>query len=82
LKKYGICFNIFPSYSIIFYSTIFLGPVYGYLVKRFGCRMCGMMGGLIMALGLIVSSFAESVTMLLLTFGLLAGESNILSHGI
>jgi len=44
--------------------------------------MCGMMGGLIMALGLIVSSFAESVTMLLLTFGLLAGESNILSHGI
>lgn len=45
----------------------------GYLQDRFGPRLIASAGGVMAGLGLILSSFTSSLTMLMITFGLLAG---------
>ena len=51
------------------------GPVIGGLCDRFGCRMVAVTGVGISFIGLLISSFATSVTYLYFTYGILGGKS-------
>lgn len=49
------------------------GPIAGYFVNRYGCRASAMTGGVIAAAGMLLSSFAVSIEMLALSYGVVAG---------
>lgn len=59
--------------SLFFGVPMMFGPFASYLTSRYGCRKVTIGGGLITAAGFIISSFMESVEMLCLTFGCVAG---------
>lgn len=49
------------------------GPFASYLTDRYGCRKVSIVGGILAALGFIISAFIDSIEMLFLTFGILSG---------
>jgi len=58
-------------------NVLTAGPVVGALANKFGCRSVAMTGSLIASTFFIVSSFADSVDMLLVTYGFLGGQSTV-----
>lgn len=59
--------------SLFMAVPLMSGPVMSALVDRYGCRKMTILGGLISGLGFVLATFANSVEMLLLTFGVIAG---------
>lgn len=49
------------------------GPVASVLTNQFGCRRITIAGGIISAVGCILGAFANSIGVLCLTFGVIAG---------
>ena len=49
------------------------GPIVGGLVNKFGCRPVCMVGGIVACVSLILSTFVDSVSLLMLTYGLMGG---------
>ena len=49
------------------------GPIASYLTDRFGCRRVCMFGSVLSAFGFVVSSYAESIELLIFTFGIVSG---------
>lgn len=49
------------------------GPLAGVFVSKYGCRSSAIFGGIITSLGMLLSSFANSIEMLCFTYGILAG---------
>jgi MFS family permease len=49
------------------------GPIASYLADRFGCRRICMFGSVLSAFGFVVSSYAESIELLIFTFGIISG---------
>lgn len=52
-----------------------IGPVCSILVEHFGCRTTIMVGGVLSGLGMVVSSFAQTILELYIATGVIAGES-------
>ncbi|NXX03392.1 monocarboxylate transporter 6 [Larus michahellis] len=55
------------------------GPLCSILVKRFGCRFAVMLGGLLSGVGMVSSSFCQSISQLYLTAGLITGLGSCFS---
>ncbi|KAK7869602.1 hypothetical protein R5R35_003389 [Gryllus longicercus] len=49
------------------------GPIASYLTDRFGCRRVCIFGAVLSAVGFIISSFAHSIELLIVTFGIVSG---------
>lgn len=49
------------------------GPIISNMVDRYGCRIMTIIGGMISAIGFVLSAMSDSVEMLYLTFGLISG---------
>ncbi|CAH1954282.1 unnamed protein product [Acanthoscelides obtectus] len=49
------------------------GPVASFLTDRYGCRRVTIFGALLASIGFIISSMANSMIVLCITFGILAG---------
>lgn len=49
------------------------GPIASYLTDRFGCRRVCMFGSVLSAFGFVISSYAESIELLIFTFGIVSG---------
>ncbi|KAL1779525.1 monocarboxylate transporter 6 [Sigmodon hispidus] len=49
------------------------GPLCSILIKRFGCRVTMMLGGMLSSLGMVAGSFSGSLSQLFLTAGLITG---------
>lgn len=49
------------------------GTIMSALVDRYGCRSMTILGGIIAATGFVVSAFVDSINVMYLTFGILAG---------
>lgn len=49
------------------------GPIISNMVDRYGCRVMTIVGGVIAAIGFVLSAMSNSVEMLYLTFGLISG---------
>lgn len=52
-----------------------IGAVSGALIHKFGNRPIAILGFVMVAFGLAISSLARSVAMLYLTYGFIAGRS-------
>jgi OFA family oxalate/formate antiporter-like MFS transporter len=68
----------FMAFLFSFAITMFFG---GRIMERIGPRLLALGGGLIVGLGWILSSFATSVWMLVLTYGVIAGSGVGLVYG-
>ncbi|XP_036050692.1 monocarboxylate transporter 6 isoform X1 [Onychomys torridus] len=49
------------------------GPLCSILIKRFGCRVTTILGGMLSSLGMVASSFSGSLSQVFLTAGLITG---------
>ncbi|RZF35635.1 hypothetical protein LSTR_LSTR013974, partial [Laodelphax striatellus] len=59
--------------SLFMAMPLLSGPVASFLTDRYGCRRVSIVGGVLSATGFIISSFSNSMEMLFLTFGIIAG---------
>ncbi|XP_031559590.1 monocarboxylate transporter 12-like [Actinia tenebrosa] len=66
--------------SIGQFCLFFLAYLSSLLSARFGCRLMTMVGGVLMTLGLLLSSFSNSIKLLYFTHGVLLGIGSSLSY--
>jgi MFS transporter, OFA family, oxalate/formate antiporter len=59
--------------TILIVLQTWLSPLQGYLIDKFGPRILVAIGGALSGLGWVAASYASSLTMLYLTYGLLCG---------
>lgn len=59
--------------SIFMASPLLSGPIASYLTDRYGCRKVTMVGSITAAIGFLLSAFCDSMEMLFITFGVIAG---------
>lgn len=59
--------------SLFMAVPLLSGPIMSALVDRYGCRKMTIAGGLISGTGFVLSSYAHSIGVMYLTFGVLAG---------
>ncbi|XP_043266520.1 uncharacterized protein [Venturia canescens] len=59
--------------SLFMAVPLLSGPVMSALVDRYGCRNMTILGGLVSGLGFVLSSFSNSIEVMYLTFGVIAG---------
>ncbi|KAL1497871.1 hypothetical protein ABEB36_008758 [Hypothenemus hampei] len=59
--------------SLFMAVPLLTGPIMSALVDKYGCRIMTMVGGVISAIGFIISSKCHSIGLMYLTFGTLAG---------
>jgi len=66
--------------SIAFGSILLFAPLSGFLANKYGCRNVALLGVIIASSGLLASSYATSLTMLYLTYGLIYGFGTSLCY--
>ncbi|XP_014232430.1 uncharacterized protein LOC106656199 isoform X1 [Trichogramma pretiosum] len=59
--------------SLFMAVPLLSGPVMSALVDRYGCRRMTICGGLIAGTGFVLSSYARSIVVMYMTFGVIAG---------
>lgn len=65
---------------LLFYSMLM--PIAGFYIPRLGPRTTAAVGGVIVGLGYILSSFASQIGMLILTYGVIAGTGVGIAYGV
>ncbi|KAH8253372.1 hypothetical protein KR032_005157 [Drosophila birchii] len=59
--------------SLFFSVPLLMGPICSNLVDKYGCRKMTILGGVVSAFGFALSSFCNSIEMLMVTFGIISG---------
>lgn len=59
--------------SLFLAVPLLAGPIMSNLVDKYGCRTMTMIGGLLACLGFMLAAISDSVELLYLTFGVIAG---------
>lgn len=59
---------------IYIYSYWFTGPFVGWLLDRFTIRQVTLCGALVASCGFVISTFAQSVEVLIITYGIVGGN--------
>ncbi|XP_068973670.1 uncharacterized protein [Bombus flavifrons] len=74
LKEFGASKSKTAWIGSLFMAVPLLsGPIMSALVDRYGCRSMTIVGGLISGIGFVLSSFSNSIEVMYLTFGVIAG---------
>jgi MFS family permease len=68
------------TFILVFYAALM--PIAGFYIPRIGTRVMTAVGGLIVGLGYILSSFATNITMLVFTYGAIAGIGVGITYGV
>jgi OFA family oxalate/formate antiporter-like MFS transporter len=77
----GASASLLPfTFILVFYATVM--PIAGFYIPRIGTRMMTAVGGIIVGLGYILSSFATNVTTLVFTYGVIAGIGVGITYGV
>ncbi len=66
--------------ALVFYSALM--PIAGFYIPQLGTRMVTAIGGLIVGLGYILSSFATQIGPLILTYGVITGTGVGIAYGV
>jgi MFS family permease len=73
--------SILPyTFVLVFYAALM--PITGFYIPRIGTRVTTAIGGLIVGLGYILSSFATQVGVLVFTYGAIAGTGIGITYGV
>ena len=77
-KPLGIALGVPPAslqvtFSLLIVLQTFFSPFQGWLVDKFGPRLLIATGGLLSGLSWVLASYASSLTMLYVTYGLIGG---------
>lgn len=59
--------------SIFMASPLLCGPIASYLTDRYGCRKVTIVGSIMASVGFLLSAMSDSMEMLFVTFGVIAG---------
>lgn len=73
--------SLLPFTTLLVVFAVLM-PITGFYIDRFGSRMVTAVGGVIMGLGYILSSFAGNITTLVLTYGVMAGIGVGIAYGV
>jgi len=65
---------------LVVFATLM--PITGFFIDRFGSRRITAIGGVIMGLGYILSSFASNIFTLVITYGIIAGVGVGIAYGV
>lgn len=83
--SFGVIFHEFLLYfgetkaTTLWIGSLFMampllsGPIASFLTDRYGCRKVTIAGSILATMGFVISYFATSMDVLILTFGVLAG---------
>ena len=66
--------------ALVFYALLM--PIAGFYIPRMGMRVVAAIGGIIVGLGYILSSFASNIGMLIFTYGVLVGTGVGIAYGV
>lgn len=81
LLNIGATESLLPyTVVLVFYATLM--PITGFYLDRIGTRKITAIGGLIVGVGYILSSFATNIFMLTLTYGVIAGTGVGIAYGV
>ncbi|MBE9098001.1 L-lactate MFS transporter [Vacuolonema iberomarrocanum] len=73
--------SLLPFTTLLVVFAVLM-PITGFYIDRFGARVVTAVGGVIMGLGYILSSFAGNITTLVLTYGVMAGIGVGIAYGV
>ncbi|AFY79873.1 L-lactate MFS transporter [Oscillatoria acuminata] len=66
--------------ALVFYAALM--PIAGFYIPRIGTRIVTAIGGMIVGMGYILSSFANNIVAMTLTYGLIAGTGVGIAYGV
>ncbi|MCG5059337.1 MAG: OFA family MFS transporter [Limnoraphis sp. WC205] len=66
--------------ALVFYATLM--PIAGFYIPKIGTRKMTAIGGIIVGLGYILSSFASNIFAMTLTYGVIAGTGVGITYGV
>lgn len=86
-KPLEVEFNIGATESLLPYTVALvfyamLMPVAGFYIPRLGTRTMTAVGGIFVGTGYILSSFASNITMMTLSYGVIAGTGVGITYGV
>lgn len=73
LARTSVCMYL-HVYGHVLSPALIAGPLCSVLVELYGCRPVVILGGILSGLGMVASSFAQSITALYLTAGIITGR--------
>ena len=68
------------TFVLVFYSIMM--PIAGFYIPRIGTRLTTAIGGVVVGLGYILSSFASHIGILVFTYGTIAGTGIGIAYGV
>lgn len=81
LLDLGATESLLPyTFVLLFYSALM--PITGLYLDRLGTRRVAIVGGVILGIGYILSSFANNIVWLILSYGVLVGTGVGIVYGI
>lgn len=81
LLNIGATESVLPyTVALVFYATLM--PITGFYIDRIGTRKIATLGGLIVGVGYILSSFATNISTLAFTYGVIAGTGVGIAYGV
>jgi MFS transporter, OFA family, oxalate/formate antiporter len=81
LLKIGATESLLP-FTVLLVVFALLMPITGFYIDRFGSRLVTAVGGVIMGLGYLLSSFDGNISMLTITYGVVAGIGVGIAYGV
>lgn len=69
-------------FTVLLVVFAILMPVTGFFIDKYGCRTVTAVGGVITGLGYILSSFANDISTLVFTYGVIAGAGVGIAYGV
>ncbi len=68
------------TFVLVFYAALM--PIAGFYIPRVGTRLTTAIGGIVVGLGYILSSFASHIGMLIFTYGVIGGTGIGITYGV
>ncbi len=81
LLQIGATESLLP-FTVLLVVFALIMPITGFYIDRFGSRLVTAVGGVIMSLGYLLSSLDGNISMLTITYGVVAGIGVGMSYGV
>lgn len=69
-------------FTVLLVVFAVLMPITGFFIDRYGSRTVTAVGGVVTGIGYILSAFAPNITVLVLTYGVIAGAGVGIAYGV